>query len=144
MRQKPIFNWDKDNGVATCTINTNDGYSFTGISKCAPQDSDMCSEKTGCEIALNRAYIKLLKHYRNTLKERLAALNQLYYSINKSNKFNEKSYENKMLQRQINLIKFDLTTVNNRITDKEQMIKEYIAKKEIFYKHIRAGRTGQK
>lgn len=59
----------------------------------------MMSEKTGCEIAFRRAKIEVLKSYRDELKIKLEALRQLYYSMNQSNKFNEKSYENKMLQR---------------------------------------------
>ena len=61
-------------------------------------DQDMMSEKTGCEIANRRAEIMVLKGYvKNELKPRLRALKQLYYSMNRSKYFNEKSYENKML-----------------------------------------------
>ena len=113
---------------------------FTGIAKCHPDDSDMCSEKTGSEIACRRANIDALRSYRDELKIALKALNQLYYSMNKSKKFNAKSYENRMLQRQINLIKNDLTTTNEMIVSEQQNLRAYIKSKDIFYKATRARR----
>ena len=133
------YKFEHSDYIYQCYL-TYKGIIFYGEAKCHPDDYDMCSEKTGCEIALNRAYIKLLKHYRNTLKERLAALNQLYYSINKSNKFNEKSYENKMLQRQIRLIEFDLETIKELIAEEQIKLKEYINSKDAFYKTVRKNR----
>ena len=97
MKNQPMISWDADAGLACC-IATNGNKVFTGIAKCHPDDSDMCSEKTGSEIACRRANIDALRSYRDELKIALKALNQLYYSMNKSKKFNEKSYENRMLQ----------------------------------------------
>jgi hypothetical protein len=101
----------------------------------------MCGEKTGCEIAFRRAKINALKVYRDELKVSLKTLNQLYYTMNKSNKFNEKSYENKMLQRQINRISFDLTTIKETINDERKSLKEYLEEKEKFYVKIRSLRA---
>ena len=55
-------------------------------------------------------------------------------------KFNAKSYENKMLQRQINLIKTDLDTFSSMIVDEQQSLRTYLSKKDDFYKHIRKNR----
>lgn len=60
--------------------------------------------------------------------------------MNKSLKFNPKSYENRMLQRQIRMINFDLTTVKETIAMEEQNLKSYIEKKDVFYNHIRKNR----
>jgi queuine/archaeosine tRNA-ribosyltransferase len=88
---------------------------FSGSARCHPDDTDMMSEKTGCEIALRRAKINTLKGYRDELKIALNTLNHLYYSMNKSKRFNEKSYENRMLQRRIRQITFDLATTKEMI-----------------------------
>lgn len=114
MKNKPIFTWDESTGTASCILSDGEKI-FTGFANCHPEDNDMCSEKTGCEIALRRAKINALKDYRNEVKVRLSALNQLYYSMNRSKYFNKKSYENKMLQRQIRLTNFDLDTVKEMI-----------------------------
>lgn len=57
-----------------------------------------------------------------------------------SKKFNEKSYENKMLQRQINMIKQDIQTVKEMIEEERNNLKSYIDTKDDFYKKVRANR----
>ena len=114
MKNMPIFNWDAESGIASCILSNGEKV-FTGFAHCHPDDVDMKGEKTGCEIALRRAKINALRGYRDELKTKLAALNQLYYSMNTSKRFNEKSYENKMLQRQIRQINFDLATTKEMI-----------------------------
>ena len=98
----------------------------------------MKSEKTGYEIAQRRAEINMLKSYiSNELKPRLRALKQLYYSMNRNKKFNENSYENYMLQRQIHLIKNELDTTKEIIAELEEDLITYIDSKDKFYKKIR-------
>ena len=105
------YKWDPETHTATC-IFTIDGVEYRGYAVCHPDDLDFESEKTGCFIAIMRAQIKICQDYiKNNLKPRLKALNQLYYSMNRSNKFNPNSYENKMLQRQIQLTKSELALV---------------------------------
>lgn len=139
MTHKPIFEWDSDIGLASCILTDGEHY-YTGIAQCHPDDQDMMSEKTGCEIAFRRAKIEVLKSYRDELKIKLEALRQLYYSMNQSNKFNEKSYENKMLQRQIRLLDFDLTTTKEIIATEKQNLKDYLKKKDEFYNKTRSRR----
>ena len=136
---RPIFEWDSETGKATCVLS--DGKkTYTGYAECHEDDRDMMSLKTGCEIALKRAEIQVLRAYRDELKIRLSALNQYYHSMNMSHRFNEKSYENRMLQRQIRMISFDLTTIKEEIATREQDVLSYIAEKEKFYKRIRHNR----
>ena len=139
MKNEPIFTWDEITGTASCILSDGEKI-FTGFANCHPEDNDMCSEKTGCEIALRRAKINALKDYRNEVKVRLSALNQLYYSMNRSKYFNKKSYENKMLQRQIRLTNFDLDTVKEMIVSEQQSLKSYIDEKEKFYNKTRLRR----
>lgn len=98
MKHEPIFEWDEESGLASCILTDGQHY-YTGIAQCHYDDIDMKSEKTGCEIAFRRAKIHAMQDYRDSLKTKLSALNQLYYSMKHSTHFDEKSYENKMLQR---------------------------------------------
>lgn len=139
MKHEPIFNWDEDAGVASCILSDGEKV-FTGFAQCHPDDKDMSSEKTGCEIAFRRARINALRGYRDELKIKLKALNQLFYSMNKSYRFNKKSYENKMLQRQIRMIDFDLTTTKEMIATEEQSLRQYLSDKDKFYTKTRIRR----
>ena len=140
MIKKPYFEWDEETGSALCILYYNDKV-FIGQAKCHPDDIDMCSEKTGQQIALMRAEINYLNHLKNNeIIPALKALNQFYYSINKSKKFNEKSYEVKMLKRQIKLYNLDYEILKNEIKEKKLQIKTYIQAKDNFYNKIRKNR----
>ena len=138
---RPIFHYDKETGCSTCIIETKYGK-FSGTACCHPDDMDMASEKVGCEIAYSRAAIDSLKYERdNVIKPSLKALKQLYYSMNRSNKFNPKSYEYKMLKRQIECWEFDLAIINDMINTERTWIRDYINTKEALYQNIRANRN---
>lgn len=139
MFNKNNINFSYDNEKTICTINY-DNYTAIGIAKCHPDDLDMQNKNTGCEIALHKAMIQLYYYQKRALKNKLSALNQLYYSMKHSKHFNPKSYENKMLQRQINLIKMDLDTIKELITTTKENLKEYIQLKDDFYIAIRKNR----
>ena len=139
MKHEPIFSWDEETGMASCILTDGQKY-YTGFAQCHPEDVDMKGEKTGCEIALKRAKINALRGYRDELKTKNAALKQLYFSMNKSKHFNEKSYENRMLQRQIRMINFDLATTKEMIATEEQNLRTYLSEKDSFYKKIRLNR----
>ena len=135
--KEPICKWDADNGIAYCTIFDADGHAHEGKAVCAADDADMMNEKTGMEIAYRRAEIKAYKVYKYKIKNKLEALNQLYYSMKHSKKFNPKSYENIMLQRQIRLCNDDLDTANNIISTAQLDLKIYIKAKDELYKQFR-------
>ena len=138
---RPIFHYDKEPGCSTCIIETKYGK-FSGTACCHPDDMDMASEKVGCEIAYSRAAIDSLKYERdNIIKPSLKALKQLYYSMNRSKKFNPKSYEYKMLKRQIECWEFDLAVVNDMIDTERTWIRDYINTKEALYQNIRTNRN---
>ena len=139
MKNEPIFNWDEETGIASCILSDGEKV-YTGFAQCHPDDEDMKGQKTGCEIAFRRARINALRGYRDELKIQLKALNQLYYSMNKSAKFNKKSYENKMLQRQIRMINFDLATTKEMIATEQENLRTYIKEKDEFYKKTRMRR----
>ena len=104
----------------------------------------MMSERTGCELAFRRAKLQYYRTVRDAeLRPALGALKQLYYSMKHSSNFNEKSYENKMLQRQIRLTEFDLATANEMIAYEYQGITDYIKGKDKLYQKIRNKQIGQ-
>ena len=106
--KKQKFDWDPDIRMATCEIDMKDDGVFVGTAFCHEDDMDMCSELTGQTIAYFRAsiaYYKFLKN--NRIKPGLKALNQAYYSMNRSKKFNPDAYETKLLLSQINIYKAD-------------------------------------
>ena len=49
-----------------------------------------------------------------------------------------------MLQRQIRLLEFDLTTLKEMLAYERQSLKDLIEEKDKFYKKIRAKRNGAK
>lgn len=131
--------WDKEKMEAKCTIELPSG-TLTTVAKCHPDDYDFVNEFTGCEIASRRMSIKILQIHKHELNSRLSALNQLYYSMKHSKRFNEKSYENKMLQRQINMVKQDIQTIKEMIEKERNNLKSYIDAKDDFYKKVRTNR----
>ncbi len=139
MKNEPIFSWEEESGIASCILSDGEKI-YTGFAQCHPDDGDMKGQKTGCEIAFRRARINALRGYRDELKIKLAALNQLYHSMDMSHCFNPKSYENKMLQRQIRMTKFDLDTTKEMIATEKQNLNAYIKEKDDFYRKTRARR----
>lgn len=142
MKNEPIFTWDEESGVASCILSDGEKI-YTGFAQCHPDDNDMKGEKTGCEIAFKRARIHALRGYRDELKIKLSTLKQLYYTMNRSKHFNPKSYENKMLQRQLRMINFDLDTVKEILATEEQNLREYLKNKDDFYVKTRIRREGR-
>lgn len=137
MNKQPEYFWSEENGTAFCTIYYNK-YSFMGEAQCHPDDQDMMSKLTGQTIAEMRATIKYLRFVRDCeLRPQLKSLLQFYYSINHSKYFDPKSYEAKMLYRQINILKEDITNIKIEIANVKRALKEYIEQKEKDHKKIR-------
>lgn len=51
----PEFTWDEESGSAICIIKDEKNRVFIGEAICHPDDQDMISERTGCELAFRRA-----------------------------------------------------------------------------------------
>lgn len=141
MWKEPYFEWVEELGQTTCIITDSYGHIFVGTSTCHPDDKDMLSRRTGEEIAYRRARIESLRAMRENIKVEIATLKQLYYSMKQSSKFNEKSYENKMLQRRIRMTEFDLTTIKEMLATERENLKTLIQEKEKFYQQIRRHRN---
>ena len=126
--------------LISCALYYKDNV-FIGTAQCHEDDMDMRSSLTGGTIAEARAQIKLYQHIKNNeIKPALKALKQLYYSMNRSKHFNKKSYESKMLYRQIRLKEKELATTNEFIVDAKESLKEYLKNKEEIHQQIRERR----
>lgn len=144
MRKEPHFEWDENMGQATCIIEDSQQRVYFGMATCHGDDADMKSRRTGEEIAFRRARMDYLRQMRDDILLELKALNQLYYSMNTSKRFNPKSYENIMLQRQIRAKTFDLDTIKEMLASERESLKKFIDEKDNFYKQVRAHRNKAK
>ena len=138
MKYKPKFSWHPDNGTAICVLKDDKGRVFVGEAFCNPEDSDMMSERTGCELAFRRAKLEYLRTIRDAeLKPALAALKHLYACMVHSTHFEANSYESRTIRKHIHQIEFDLATTKEMIANEYQGISDYIKGKDKVYQRIR-------
>lgn len=141
---KQSSSWDAENYKATYTIEDECGRQFIGTAIAHEEDYDFATELAGTEIAYLRATIKYLQSIkRDILKPQLAALKQLYYSINRSKQFNPKSYESKMLFNQIEIKEEDIKAINIEIYKHKEFLRDYINNKDKAFKILRKRRARQ-
>lgn len=100
-----------------------------GSTYCHEEDKEFSSNLVGEHIAYQRAFIKVCKLVKLDLLSRQAAMNELYYAINKSKHFNKKSYEAKMIFRKINQYKTTISQLTDLIKNTQDELKEYIDEK---------------
>ena len=140
MNQIPKFTWYEATGTTICEINN-----IRTTAQCHPDDRDFMTRRVGEEIAAARAEIISYCQYRdNVLIPGLAALKQLYYSINHSKQYNKKSYEARMLYRQIQMKENDLKEIRAYIKELKEGLRSYIRLKDKGYEIIRAKRASDK
>lgn len=135
-KHKVNFYWDEERGMCRCTV-MDKGIKYNGFAFCHPTDLDMKSQKTGEEIAYNRALISALKAKKKELKLELRGLLGYYYAIQHNPQFNSKSYEARMLYRQIRMRQDDIESVDEEIDSLDFYISSYIKEKDKFYAAIR-------
>lgn len=141
---KQSSSWDAENYKATYIIEDECGRQFIGEAIAHEEDHDFATELAGTQIACLRATIKYLQSVkRDILKPQLAALKQLYYSINRSNKFNPKSYESKMLFNQIEIKEEDIKAINLEIHRHKEFLHNYINDKDRAFKIMRRYRASR-
>ena len=138
MKYQPEFTWNEMTGESTCVLTDDKNRVFVGTAQCHPNDYDMASERTGCELAFRRAKLEYFRTIRDAeLKPALAALEHLYASMVHSTHFEANSYEARTIRKHIHQIKFDLTTIKEMIASEYQGITDYIKGKDKVYQRIR-------
>ena len=120
--------WDDVEKVSkTIIVDTFNNKKYEGVAKCAPDDYPYAKEYVGETISQTRAKIEMLKDIRdNEIKPQIKILNHLYTNMSTSTNFNPKSYEAKMLHRQLQIKRADLNAVNDLIESMKQYIKDYL------------------
>lgn len=140
MNKEPKFDWIENLGTTVCEIEYK-GNLFYGYAECHPDDEDMKSRRTGEEIAYRRAKIEVLCHIRdNEIKPALTALEHLQGCMFHSKHYNQNTYENYMLRRQIQRYKNDLTTIKEMLAEERVGLKLYLTQKDAYYRQIRERR----
>ena len=126
-----------ENNIAVCTLTDSKNRVFIGQAFCHPDDLDFASEITGCEIAHRRAMIKAKRRERDDIKVALETLQQFDKILKNSLKFNQYTYQYKMLCRLIKRTTLELTTVKQEIATEIKKLKDYIETKDKIHNYIR-------
>lgn len=137
---KPQFFWNEEEGQATCRL-TDGKKMFYGAAFCHAEDRDFQSEKVGCEIALRRAELSMLKQIKKERKVVYDILNHLYSTINHSAKHNPDSYESKAIQRELSNAYMDYVAFAEILKERKQSLNDYLQSKEKMYRKLRAQRA---
>ena len=138
MKYQPEFSWDEATGEAVCILVDDKNRTFIGQAYCHPNDIDMMSERTGCELAFRRAKLQYLRTVRDAeIKPALEALEHLYACMVHSTHFEANSYEARTIRKHIRQTKFDLATTKEMIANEYQEITDYIQGKDRIYIRIR-------
>lgn len=131
------FSYEEDGKLTICEI-TYKNNTFIGTAFCAPEDEDMMNKRTGETIASIRAQIAYYQHIRdNEILPGLAALKQLFYSMNNSKSYNKDSYEARRIRKKIYQYEEDLKTIRGLIQESREYLKEYLDVKEKLFLHLR-------
>ena len=139
MKRQPAFSWDPETGSALCILSDKNN-TYYGTATCSPDDQDMMSEKTGCEIAYHRALITALRSRRDELQIQYQGLHNYYYTMNKSKWFNENSYEARRLNSHMSMLLEDIDALKEEIKAEQNFLRNYMKDKAEFYKKIRHNR----
>lgn len=120
--------WDDNEKVSkTIIVDTFNNKKYEGVAKCAPDDYLYAKEYVGETISQTRAKIEMLKDIRdNEIRPQIKILNHLYTNMTTSTRFNSKSYEAKMLRRQLQIKLADLEAINDLIESLKLYIKDYL------------------
>lgn len=130
---KREYSFDSNIGVSICTL-YDTKFTSQGIAICHDDDKAFMSERTGLQIAEARAEINMLKMIRDyELTPALIALQHLQTNMTTSKHYNPKSYEARMLRRQVNIKQNEIKAVQQEIKVIEEFLENYITSKNKLY-----------
>ena len=113
------FYFNPEEGSAMCVI-SHKARTYVGTAKCAEADKDMMNEIE--------------------LKLELNSLKKFQYTINQSKYYDSKSYIARMLQRKINQYEDDLEITKELLSERKEILKQYLNEKAEFYTKVRKRR----
>lgn len=120
--------YDTENKQAWIGIKTKYG-TFIGTCKAHPEDYDIASEFTGCEIAERKAYIKALKAHCRFISAEIKTLENLYKRLMCYKDFDYKSFEARQIRKVIYEKREELTSYKNIIEGYKTRIETYLQTK---------------
>lgn len=129
--------YDKDAKKAWVSIKTKYGL-FLGVCKAHPEDFDIASEFTGCEIAERKAYIKALKALCNSIAAEIKVLEDLHKRLACCKDFNYNSFEARQLRKVMYEKRDQLSSYKNMIEGYKVGIENYLQRKRQSIKKMRA------
>lgn len=136
------FAYDEENGITTCTLQDTKHNTYVGESRCHPDDVDMKNKMTGSEIAYRRAYIKYLKHVRDTeFVPQLSVLKHMYSCMEQAADFNPKDNNIRLMKRAIDNYSAAVDMIRSAIRDERNDLHTYMTDKAKLYKLIRDRRA---
>lgn len=136
------FAYDEETGVTTCTLQDTKRNTYIGEARCHPDDVDMKNKMTGSEIAYRRAYIKFLKHMRDTeFVPQLSVLKHMYSCMEQAADFNPKDNNIRLMKRAIDNYSAAVDMIRAAIRDERNDLHTYMTDKAKLYKLIRDRRT---
>lgn len=113
--------------VTICVV-TNEvtGMTFYGEARCAPEDEDKYSERTGNFIAGSRAHLCALRHSKICIEESIREQRHVIDCMRHSSKFNKKSNEYRLAIRHYYQSKEDLEAIKDLIKAEKASLAYYI------------------
>ena len=122
--------------IVRCELEDPDTHEIVvGEAKCMPQDMDMMSEKTGGDIALYKATIKILRNKRKRTRQEYRVLKNLLKTYK-----NRPNFDTNDPYVRIYSYGQDIEYLNNCENNCREELRKYIDEKDNFYQKIRAMR----
>lgn len=136
---KRIYFYEPEAKASMCHILMN-GKTIEGFAQCHPDDFPYESELIGLCIAEVRAEVNALREIRdNELIPSIKILTHLQNNMQSSKYYNPKSYEARMLRRQIRIKEAELQAIREEIKTLQEYIRNYIAEKDKLHTQINNG-----
>lgn len=134
--KQPEFYFDEGTGLTTAKVYYKNNC-FVGEAWCHPDDEDIMSEFTGCELALKRANIQVMQWIKNN--ELIPEIKALKHLKSLQEQHEETLFEKSYLitLREILRLENDLTTLKEMIALEKQELKSYIDAQDKFADLIR-------
>lgn len=139
------YKWNEETNTATVSCETLNGEILSASATCHPDDADMCSRQTGNIVAEFRLLIKCHQYEKNNiLRPQLKILYHLKSLYERDPNYNEHSYENKMLRKQIRIVEEEIEATKKDIENIRKELKDFIDCKDSFYRKVRKHRGQNK
>ena len=145
--KEPIYSsdfiWDNDKRICTCVL-TYDGHDFMGTATCHPEDEDFRNTLVGESISYTRAFIAALRYIKHTEVDiPYLALKNLYKNMQTSHRFNEASFEARMMRGELKRYEDAAAIMKATIKSSKDGLTDYINEKDAYYKAIREKRKAE-